>query len=106
MAELVPLVDREQEETESSAGDQISSGGTDDSDVDQVLLDIGASGTRVVLLKNGQFLGCRHLSMGGQDFTKALMSAEKKTWKQAEEAKVVAARADGCANSATNRSRS
>ena len=85
MAELMPefdpdLPDDALEESESAVSEA--------STVDQVLLDIGAGGTRVVLIRDGHFLGCRHLGMGGQDFTKALMSAEEKTWKQAEEEKI------------------
>ena len=52
-----------------------------------VLVDIGAKVTRIVLVRDGAFLACRQLPIGGDQFTEALAQSMGVSFDAAERAK-------------------
>ncbi|NRA39287.1 MAG: hypothetical protein HRU15_14165 [Planctomycetes bacterium] len=53
-----------------------------------LLLDIGAKQTRLILSRDDDFLACRTLPFGGWDFTEALTANESRSVREAEKLKV------------------
>lgn len=62
--------------------------GQDTSEFNTVILDIGGETTDIAIIFNGSIISSRTLSIGGRDFTRALVRKENLKFSQAEDLKI------------------